>query len=108
MSVHISAGPIDRYSIRKYLLAPTIVAISSSTAKTGSALSAGHYRVSANVDCFIKQGAQASITAATTDTPLFAGDEVLIVVTGSTDAGVAAITGGASGSLYIKAVEASI
>lgn len=84
---------------------PVTVAISGTTAKPAAALALGVYRVQANVACFFRVGAFSSIVATTSCHPLEAGQEVLFQVTATgSDDGIAAITGGVSGTLYISKV----
>ncbi len=86
------------------------VAISGTTAKNATAgLALGDYLIKSSCDCFVRQGAWASITStAAAGFPLFAGEYLIIPVTkAGFDDGIAAITGGATGSLYIKQYEAA-
>ena len=104
-STHIRTNAGPETVIRQVTTAPTIVSISGTTAKS-AALTVGDYYVKASTDCFIKQGAT-SVTAATTNFPLFSGEELVVRVDNATNNGyIAAITSGATGSLYIQKVEA--
>jgi hypothetical protein len=100
----IRSTSMNETVIRRLTGAPVIVAISGSTARS-SALTAGDYYVRSSVDCFLKQGTVA-VNAATTDNPIVANEELVVRVSGTGDTYIAAITSGASGSLYIKSVEA--
>lgn len=94
-------------SSRKCTASPTNVSISGASARNAVALTAGKYVLKTTVDCYIKQGSS-TVTSATTDWPLFAGEESPIyLVSTSADAYFAAITGGAAGTLYIKSLEAA-
>jgi hypothetical protein len=90
---------------RKLTAAPTQVAISGTTARNASELTAGRYFLKTTIDCFVKQGSS-TVEAAATDYIIFAGEEAgPFVVSAASTGYFAAITGGGSGTLHIKSAE---
>jgi len=80
---------------------PTKVSLSGTTARNSTALTAGHYRITATVDCYIVQGGS-TIEADTDEYLLPAGAEIHRVVDSASSAYFAAITDGGTGSLFIQ------
>lgn len=77
------------------------VSISGTSAKTVAPLTSGNVRLLATVDCFVRFGAQGG-TAVVTDMPLLAATPEYFNLDGYDT--VAAITSGASGTLYVTEV----
>lgn len=108
MSVSVNIHDLQRDVLKSdYPLlttAPTVTSISGSSAEISSGLSEGRYLIWSDVDCYWRQGATGG-TAVTTDRLLPAGTVFSFRVDSSTSSGfVQAITGGASGKLYIQSV----
>jgi len=84
---------------QKFVNAPTRVSVTSTTARS-AALTAGRYRVVCDVPVFLRQDGS-TVTAATTDNYLPPDCIDYFVVTSTSDAYMAAITSGPTGTLYI-------
>lgn len=83
-------------------VSPELVSLTTSTAKTAAAYSAGLYMVTASADCFVKSGTQAGVTVtATTGIPLWSKGYLLWQVTSADNAGLAGITASGTATLYI-------
>lgn len=83
-------------------VAPEIVALSTSTAKTAAVYPPGLYMVTASADCFIKSGTHAGVTVTTTTgVPLWAKGYLLWQVTSADNGGLAGIVASSTASLYI-------
>jgi len=83
---------------------PTTLAISGVNART-AALTVGTYFLKADVDGYAVQGG-AAVTATTFSWPVLAFEEQgPFLVTGLADGYFAAITTGASGTLFVKSTE---
>lgn len=90
---------------RRLLISPVLVALSGTSARNVATLPVGRYKLKSSVNCSVKQG-DGTVTATTSDYPMAAGEESrTLLVTGAADGYFAGITGGASGSLFIKDVE---
>lgn len=90
---------------RQLLVSPTVVSIGGTSTRNTLPLTAGRYKLAVTVNCAVKQG-DGTVVAITTDYPLGAGEESrMLVVTSAADGYFAAITGGASGFLFIKSAE---
>lgn len=94
---------------RKLTSDPTTLTISGTSARC-SALTPGDYYLKSTCDCYVKQGGSSVSAGKASGTPssyLIAGEEWVVKIeeTG-TDDQIAAITDGAAGTLFIKAVEA--
>lgn len=82
--------------------APTILAISGTSAESGQLLP-GYYEIRSPVDFFFAQG-NSGQTATTSSRVVFGGESKLIKITGSNDEYIAAITNGASVNLSIEKI----
>lgn len=85
--------------VRKFKAVPVVVSLSGTTARS-AVLDTGTHEVISSVDCFILQGGSA-VDALTTSWPLYAGQALVVDVGDASDAYVAGITTGGTGSLYI-------
>ncbi len=90
---------------RQYITPPITVAISGTTARS-TQLSLGRYELFSTTDCYFLQG-DTTVVALTSSYPLGGGFELPepMVVTASGNSFVAAITGGATGTLFIEPVQ---
>lgn len=82
----------------------TTLSLSTTTASLTSDLNSGVWYVTADIDCFIKQGASATsaLSASTgSGVPLWGKQYVRIQVDASTNPRVAGITAAGTGTLYL-------
>ena len=106
---NLRVGPGGTETVRRQCIgACETVTISGTTAKTAALLPVGAYYVSSNVACYVRQGPYSTIAATVAaGHPLPAGVEwVMRVTMASVDDGIAAITDGATGKLFLHLVEA--
>ena len=76
------------------------LSLSTTTART-AALNVGRYRIVADIDCYIAQGADDAITATTSSSFLPGGVIDYLVVGNNTNDSVAGITAAGSGTLFL-------
>lgn len=80
----------------KFQASPTTFAISAVSSRNGTALEPGRYAFSVDVDANFLQGGS-GVEALTTSWPIFAGQTIIVDVSDSSEAYIAAITAEQSG-----------
>jgi len=88
---------------RTYTVAPTIVSLSSVTARSAQ-LTAGQYAVISSIDVYFLQGG-GSVDATTSSHWIPAGLEIPLYITGTSDDYIAGITDGGTGKLFISKID---
>ena len=86
---------------QSFVYLPHILRLTTATNAMSTALNAGRYRMTSDVDCFVVQGAAGTLAANTVCTPLWGGTYDYFTVQGTADKNVAGITSAGSGYLYM-------
>jgi hypothetical protein len=83
--------------------APTTLSVSGTSAESAQ-LSSGLYEMHCTTDCAYEVGATGGSAVWGTDDLIYAGERLLLAVTGTSDDYVRGVTNGATGTLYLKRI----
>lgn len=81
--------------------APTILSLSTTTARTAALATGSYYLWSIDTDCYVLQGGSTITAVAATSIGVALGMRLPFTVTSAADAYIAGITSSGTGNLYI-------